>query len=401
MTWSTVRLADLATVSSGGGAPQDSDAFSAEGVPFVRAGSLVKLLNGQPEERLELLQPDVAAEHRLKLFPAGTVLFAKSGMSATKGHVYQLRQPAYVVNHLAALIPHSEVAGRYLRHVLKFKSPRSLIKDEAYPSIRLGDVENMEVPAPTSEAERGRIAAILDQADELRRKRQRALDRLNQLGQAIFHEMFGDIRTAYGRFGGRTFEEIADVRLGKMLDKGKSNGGTMRPYLRNANVRWFSFDLTDILEMELSDRELDRFSLKKDDLLICEGGEPGRCAVWRDASRVMYYQKALHRARLNTSLALPDFVAHWFHNAAKFGMLADSVTSATIAHLTGEKIKKLEIFQPSIDEQTEFVRRLRAVEEIIACQKSAEGTTAALFHTLQHRAFRGEITASTLKEAAA
>ena len=83
MTWTTVRVADLATVSSGGGAPQDVDAFSAQGIPFVRAGSLVKLLGGQPEDSLELLQPDVASAHKLKLFPEGTVLFAKSGMSAT------------------------------------------------------------------------------------------------------------------------------------------------------------------------------------------------------------------------------------------------------------------------------------------------------------------------------
>ncbi len=160
MSWSTVKLADLATVSSGGGAPQDADAFSAEGIPFVRAGSLVKLLDGQPEENLELLQAAVAADYGLKLFPAGTVLFAKSGMSATKGHVYQLRRPAYVVNHLAALVPRSEVSGRYLRQVLKFKSPTCLIKDEAYPSIRLGDIECMEVPAPKSESERERIAKI-------------------------------------------------------------------------------------------------------------------------------------------------------------------------------------------------------------------------------------------------
>lgn len=192
MSWTTVKLIELATVSSGGGAPQDPDAFSSEGTPFVRAGSLIKLLEGLPEDGLELLQPEVAAAYRLKLFPAGTVLFAKSGMSATKGHIYQLKNPAYVVNHLAALTPRSAIAGRYLRHVMQFKSPTCLIKDEAYPSIRLGEIEEMEVPAPIDDAEKERIAEILDQADELRCKRQRAIDRLNQLGQAIFYEMFGD-----------------------------------------------------------------------------------------------------------------------------------------------------------------------------------------------------------------
>lgn len=123
MSWTSVKLADLATVSSGGGAPQDADAFSTEGTPFVRAGSLIKLLEGLPEDSLELLQPEVAAAHKLKLFPAGTVVFAKSGMSATKGHIYQPKKPAYVVNHLAALTPRSEIAGKYLRHVLQIQIP--------------------------------------------------------------------------------------------------------------------------------------------------------------------------------------------------------------------------------------------------------------------------------------
>lgn len=75
MSWTTVKLTDLATVSSGGGAPQDADAFSTEGTPFVRAGSLIKLLEGLPEDRLELLQPEVAAAHSLRS-PYDTALSA-------------------------------------------------------------------------------------------------------------------------------------------------------------------------------------------------------------------------------------------------------------------------------------------------------------------------------------
>lgn len=260
----------------------------------------------------------------------------------------------------------------------------------SYPAVSDKIIFQSAIPLPPLD-EQKRIAAILDQADELRRKRKRAIDRLNQLGQAIFHEMFGDIRAASKRFETRTFDDIADVRLGKMLDKSKSKGGTMRPYLRNANVRWFDFDLTDILEMEFLDHELDRFALKDGDLLICEGGEPGRCAVWRGEERTIYYQKALHRARVNTDIVLPEYVANWFYIAAQSGMLADSVTSATIAHLTGEKIKKLEIFLPPIVKQREFVERLRALDALLESQRSAEATTASMFQALQHRAFRGEL----------
>jgi type I restriction enzyme S subunit len=88
---------------------------------------------------------------------------------------------------------------------------------------------------------------------------------------------------------------VADCRLGKMLDAEK-NQGELRPYLRNTNVQWGTIDLSDVKEMRIIDDERDRYAVLPGDLLVCEGGEPGRCAVWRD-DRGVYIQKALHRVR--------------------------------------------------------------------------------------------------------
>ena len=73
----------------------------------------------------------------------------------------------------------------------------------------------------------------------------------------------------------RLLQEVADQRLGKMLDKAK-NLGTAKPYLRNLNVRWFDFDLSNILKMRFEDEERERYTAVKGDVLICEGGYPGR-----------------------------------------------------------------------------------------------------------------------------
>lgn len=78
---------------------------------------------------------------------------------------------------------------------------------------------------------------------------------------------------------------IAETNLGKMLDA-KKNKGVPRPYLRNINVRWGSFDLSDLLEMRIQDEEVERYSVRKGDLIICEGGEPGRCAIWKDEESI-------------------------------------------------------------------------------------------------------------------
>ena len=72
--------------------------------------------------------------------------------------------------------------------------------------------------------------------------------------------------------------DIANSRLGKMLDKSK-NKGPYRRYLRNANVQWFRFDLSDVLELRLENADLEEYSVKENDLIVCEGGEPGRAAV--------------------------------------------------------------------------------------------------------------------------
>src|SRR5437588_6280629 len=174
MKLEAIPLSKLAAVKSGGGAPQNPNLFTTTGYPFVRAGSLPKLLDGEGEDSLEKLEQHVAQEHGLSLFPSGTVLFAKSGMSATKGYVYRLNCPAYVVSHLAALVPYTPEDSAFLVRALQRFSPTGLIKDPGYPSIRLGDIENMKVLAPSDSKGSRRIADILDKADLLRARRREA-----------------------------------------------------------------------------------------------------------------------------------------------------------------------------------------------------------------------------------
>ena len=96
-------------------------------------------------------------------------------------------------------------------------------------------------------------------------------------------------------------DEITESCLGKMLDA-KKNKGEYQPYLANINVRWGSFDLEKLSLMRFEKDEEERYGIKYGDLIMCEGGEPGRCAIWRDELPNMKIQKALHRIRPNTNL---------------------------------------------------------------------------------------------------
>ncbi len=87
--------------------------------------------------------------------------------------------------------------------------------------------------------------------------------------------------------------ELANFRLGKMLDE-KKNRGELLPYLANINVRWGEFDFEGLREMRFEHDEMQQYGLTYGDIVMCEGGEPGRCALWKDAVPGMMIQKALH-----------------------------------------------------------------------------------------------------------
>jgi type I restriction enzyme S subunit len=98
-----------------------------------------------------------------------------------------------------------------------------------------------------------------------------------------------------------TLGEVADLCLGKMLDQSK-NRGLPTPYLANVNVRWGEFVLDDLRVMRFEQHERDRYGLKYGDIVMCEGGEPGRCAIWKEQVPGMMIQKALHRIRPKAGL---------------------------------------------------------------------------------------------------
>ena len=79
--------------------------------------------------------------------------------------------------------------------------------------------------------------------------------------------------------------ELADAKLGKMLDQ-KKNAGEYRRYLGNDNVQWGYFKLDDVKEMKIKESEFERFSVRRGDLLVCEGGDPGRCALWDSGEEI-------------------------------------------------------------------------------------------------------------------
>lgn len=161
----------------------------------------------------------------------------------------------------------------------------------------------------------------------------------------------------------RKLGAVADLCLGKMLDQ-KKNKGDYHPYIGNIHVRWGTFDLDDLPQMRFESHERDRYGLKHGDLVVCEGGEPGRCALWKDQVPNMRFQKALHRVRPHPCLD-SRYLLYWFLQAGKRNVLNQYCTGATIKHLPGEKLALVEVDVPPLPVQRKIASVLAAYDDLI------------------------------------
>lgn len=238
------------------------------------------------------------------------------------------------------------------------------------------------IPIPPFSEQR-RIASVLSSLDEAIEKTEALTAKHRQVKAGLMQDLLtkgideqGRIRseathafkdTAIGRVPVEW--EIAkvgyefEIKLGKMLDMEK-NSGVFKPYIGNIAVQWNRIDIDNLPMMAMSSTDLIRFRLLKGDLLVCEGGEVGRAAIWDAPIEECYYQKALHRLRpLHNfdSRLMIEFLRYWLEN----GMLAKYISQSSIAHLTREKLMEVPLPVPSRDEQRRIATIFTAADDLI------------------------------------
>lgn len=211
------------------------------------------------------------------------------------------------------------------------------------------------LPPPS---EQRAIVRFLDHADRLIKKyiraKQKLIKLLEEQKQAIIHRAvtrgldpnvklkpsgvawLGDVPEHW---------EIAALHhrysqcLGKMLDSKRNIGETPLPYLRNTDVQWDRISTNELPLMDIAPSEYDRYTVREGDLLVCEGGDVGRCAIWNGALTICGFQKALHRLRPRSSKHdVTRFMYYALRAAAKSGAFVNGHQS-TISHLTGDKLR--------------------------------------------------------------
>ncbi len=227
------------------------------------------------------------------------------------------------------------------------------------PRIRLDEVLSTPIPLPPLDEQRRIAARLRDRLIEIE-----SLDR-------ALAESFRDLSTTFdalirGAVGnapthGHPIElgAIAEIQLGKMMSPAARQGHRPLPYLRNANVQWDRIDIDDVAVMDFAPAEEAKFGLRTGDVLVCEGGEPGRAAIWDGRIMPCGHQKALHRIRPLPMRLDPQFLVYRLWLGAMNGEFTASNATTTIAHLPAVRLKGLRLALPHVDEQCRIAAQLK------------------------------------------
>ena len=403
--WEVKPLKRVAEVQTGLAKGKEVEPEGSVEVPFLRVANVQD--NFLDLENVHMITIQESSLSRYLLRP-GDVLMNEGGDfdKLGRGCIWDgAINPCIHQNHVFAVRPHS-IRPSWLNAYASSKQANSYFISRSKQSTNLASISSSNlmdllVPiAPNSETEE--ILSFLDREtakiDALIAEQQRLIELLQEKRQAVIShavtkglnpnapmkdsgvEWLGEVPEHWTVCGvGYRYE----VRLGKMLDEKRVTGQHLGPYLRNTDVQWESINTEDLPEMDFDPSEHERYSLIEGDLLVCEGGEVGRSAIWQSSLAVCFYQKALHRLRpLNASQDSPRFQLYIMRMACSKGVFEASSGKATINHLPAEAFRRYRFAYPPVSEQQKISEHLStACGEIRRLQQEA----SSLVLTLQER----------------
>lgn len=364
-----MRVKDLGRWSSGGTPPKDDVAAWQGDVPWLSAKDIASTKLREPTT---FITEEAALAHS-RVAPPGALLLIVRGMALAHGlPVVRLTERAAFNQDLRALLPRPGVDSRFAHYALighRWLLDRHIDR-AAHGTARVTDslfAERLPVP---DLLEQRQVADFLD----------RECARIDALGSALKVYLASLALPALSRFAELTsssgtlrLSHRFEIQLGKMLDEKRIDATDLKPYLRNTNVQWDRFELDDLKLMTFGAAEQRKFALLPGDLLVCEGGQPGRSAVWNGEVSDCFFQKALIRVRPRGA-DQSRFVMWALRLASERGDFAADGTGSTILHLPAERLAATRIPACSPAEQSTI---LAVVDASAAAAQRAGGRCAS------------------------
>ncbi|TWG34760.1 type I restriction enzyme S subunit [Acidovorax delafieldii] len=377
--WEQKEITQVGAVVGGGTPSRAVPSFWRGSIPWVTPGEVsgeaAKLLHDTNEH----ISASGLAGSGANLLPTGSLLVTTR---ATLGARVINAVPMATNQGFKSIVFKKPEEASYYYHLFEKVKPELVRRASGTTFLEISSAEfaSIKVPSP-SPSEKMKIAELLDTLDTAIHQTEAIVKKLKQVKQGLLHDLLtrgldasGELRPdrseapdhyqpspmgwvpkawSLGSVGAEF-----DIQLGKMLDA-KKNLGVYKSYIGNKAVQWAGIDMSAAQLVKMTRSDLVRFRLAKGDLLVCEGGEVGRAAIWEDPVEECYCQKALHRLRPlrgYSSHLMLAFLRYWTSR----DMLANYVSQTSIAHLTQEKLASVPLPVPDPEEQFAVAERLVA-----------------------------------------
>jgi type I restriction enzyme S subunit len=396
VSWPTATLGEITRKIGSGSTPRGgNESYKPCGIPLVRS---MNVHDGEfVDDGLAYLDETQAAALKHVTLDVGDVLLNITGASVAR--VCRLPDQlsgGRVNQHVSIIRPDkNRLDTNFLAHLLRAPEAKARLLRVAgagatREAITKAQIEEFRIPLPPLDEQR-RIAAILDKADALRRKRKRALDLLSKLTQSIFLEMFISKPGFGDKVEVRTLGEICElIRDG--VHKTPTYVETGVPFVTVKNIVGGTLDLTQTKFVSLAEHlsMTKRVRPEPGDVLVSKDGTIGvPCVVPEGPAFSIFVSVAL--LRLKQSIVDPIFLSEQIKTHVVQKQIRESSKGIAIRHLHLNDFAKLKIILPPITDQKRFTAIASSVRNRQESLVNSLARTDTLFSSLQHRAFSGQL----------
>lgn len=390
--WRELPLDQLAEITSGGTPSREIGGYWGGDIPWVTPTDITACKTNYLVHTVDRITKSGLLNSSAKVLPAGSILFTSR---ATVGVSRIAGVPVCTNQGFKSLTARPDVDGKFLFYQVQRQRGafERYAAGSTFPEINKKDTARVLIPHPAEKKTQEKIAAILTSIDTAIETTEALIAKYQQIKAGLMHDLLtrgvlpnGQLRppreqalelyreTAMGWIpSGWKIGQIGtyfEIQLGKMLNQLARTGRNSFLYLGNRSVQWNRLEVDDLELMDFSPEEQKKFALQYGDLLVCEGGEVGRTAIWESQIENCYYQKAIHRLRAKDGGFKPRFMLWYMHFAQTSGRFADFTSQSSIAHLTQEKLAKVPVLVPPTPEQELIVLRVDTQEALIEGQRN-------------------------------
>lgn len=409
--WHVEHLGELFDIKQGKALSGKKKTAGGERRPFLRTSNV--LWGRLDVTKLDAMDFNPVEERKLALQP-GDLLTCEGGDIGRTAIWSGEIERCYYQNHLhrlrarsADVVPSFYMfwlqAGFRLLNLYGGEGNRTTI-----PNLSGSRLSAFPVPLPPA-AEQRAIAHVLSTVQRAREATEAVLAATRELKRSLMRHLFmygpvpvdqvAGVRLTETEIGLvpegweiRPIGEMFEVQLGKMLSPKARAGISPVSYLRNQDIRWGNVNVTNLPLMDFDERESRKFDLRHGDVLVCEGGEIGRTAVWHGQLEPCCYQKAIHRLRSRFGNVDPHFFAYYMMHAFLMTKLyGDTGTTTTIAHLPAVKLRSLPMPVPPLPVQRDISSVLLATDAKLSAEMGTLQAISTLHEVLSAHIIGGRV----------